>query len=126
MVFRSTHDAGAVGIEQGSNQGGAFRLSKFLGHAGQRDRRTNTRGHAQLALGDIEQATKASAASGQDTTSAEGFEHAALTQVVAQHVKELAGARLEDVTDQALADNARLEARHTLQFDFAELRDRSD
>src|SRR5271165_2012564 len=122
MVFRSTHDACAVGIEQGSNEGGAFGLSEFLRHAGQRDRRTDARGHAQLALGNIEQAAQAGTASGQDTAGAEGFEHAALAQIVAQHVEELAGAWLEDFSEQPLPDHTRFEARHPLQLDFTELR----
>src|SRR5208283_5408463 len=49
-----------------------------------------------------------------------------LTQIVAQHVEELAGARLEDFADQPLPDHTRLKAGHALQLDFAQLRHRGD
>ena len=38
---------------------------------------------------------------------AEGFEHAAVAEVVAEHGEELAGARLKDLGEEALADEAR-------------------
>jgi len=102
MVFRRPDHAGAVGIEQGSDQGGALGLGESRGHTGKGDGRSDAGRDAELALRDVEQAGEASAASGDDAAGAEGFEDAAVTKVVAQHMEELAGAGLEDFAEQAL------------------------
>ena len=63
-------------------------------------------------------------AAGEHATSAHRFKHAALAEIVAQHLEELAGTGLEDFGDEALANHARLVAGEAGDFDFADLIDR--
>ena len=115
-----------MGIEQHSDGGGALGLDQFPRHAGKRHGHADARRDAQLALRDVEQAGRAGAAAGEDAAGAQRLEHAALAKVVAQHVKELAGARLENLAEQALADDARLETGHAGDLDLGDLRDSGD
>ena len=79
---------------------------------------------AQQALRDVEQTGEMRAAAGEHATSAHRFKHAALTEIVAEHLEELAGTGLEDFGDEALANHARLVAGEAGDFDFADLIDR--
>ncbi len=73
-------------------------------------------GNAQQAFGDFEQAGHLCAASGEDAACAEGLENSALAEIVAEQVEQLAGAGLEDLGDDALADEARPSRRRELDL----------
>ena len=107
-----------MGVEQHADRRRKLWLHDVFRHPRKLHRVADARWNTQQALHHVEQSSKARTAPGQDASRAERFEHAALTEVIAQHVEELACARLQDFADEPLRDDARRLAGGTADLDF--------
>ena len=92
-----------MGVKQHADRGGKLRLDQLLGHSGKWHRIAQTRRNAQQAFRYLEQPGQASAAAGDHAARAERTEYAALAQILAQQLEELAGARLKNLAQLSAA-----------------------